>query len=309
MSMMMLTAGAVHSIHQLGTSLAMFQADKIDSGNAKTLTTFVIIAAVALASQAIAICGIVFVVFKLRAELMSHVGEIKGKIMPLIEKSNALVTDLTPQVKDITAKTNALIGDLSPKVSDITAKVQVLVADLSPKIVGITEKVHAISGHVEEMSGMAKDKVLAFGPTITAANDTVKQTNETVRATIMDANTKTRAQVDRVNGLVTGAIDATVRISKAIEHGITQPAREVSGFVNGAKTTLEHLAKRYGGVVSVEGLSSLFGFGKKKATPSPYTPPGQAVRTPVAPRSPEAMGSSDTRLPSAFGSTKRDMDL
>ena len=105
------------------------------------------------------------------------------------------------------------------------------------------------------------------------ADVTVKQANETVRT----ANVKTREQVDRVNGMVTSALDATERFGKALQHGITQPGREIAGFVNGAKSTIDHLmtSSQTGvstGVASlVSKVSSLFA---KKVNPVP----GQAGR-------------------------------
>ena len=307
-------------------SLMFFQAqDSINSGNSKLLMIFIGLAAFALLVQAAAVVGVAVGLLKAKNVALKDLAEIKAKVMPFIDKSHGLVTDLTPQVKEITAKTNALIGDLTPTVKDITVKVQTLVADLSPQIVGITTKVHNIAGHVEEISSMAKDKVAEFGPTISAANDTVKQTNETVRATLMDANDKTRAQVDRVNGMITGVLDSTVKFGKAVEHAVTQPAREVSGMVSGAKTTLEHLAKRYGGAINLGSLASVSdyaknafsGLFKKKPAPAartapkaePYVPTQQpTVHTPVDVRVPERMGEST--LPAAFGSTvKRDLDL
>ena len=271
-------------------SLLFFQAqDSINSGNSKLLMIFVGLAAFALLVQAVAVVGVAIGGMKAQKALLMHVEEIKAKLMPFIANSHGLVTDLTPQIKEITAKTNTLIGDVSPHVKDITVKVQALVADLSPQIVGITTKVHSITGHVEEISSMAKDKVAEFGPTISAANETVKQTNETVRATIQDANDKTRAQVDRVNGMVTGVLDTTVKIAKAVEHGITQPGREVAGFVSGAKTTVEHLYKRYSGMVNLSSLAGMvnfsslaekIGLGKKKPTYARATPmpPAQEAR-------------------------------
>lgn len=302
----LLTGKSALAIH----SLAMFQAqDSINSGNSKLLMIFVGLVAFALLVQAAVMVALAVGGAKAQKAVMADIAEVKAKLMPIIEKSHGLVTDLTPQIKEITAKTNTLIGDVSPHVVQITAKVQTLVADLSPEIVGITRKVHAISGHVEEISVMAKDKVLEFGPTISAANETAAQANQTVRATIMDANEKTRAQVERVNGMISSVLDSTVKVARAVEYGVTQPVREVSGFVSGAKVTLEQLTKKYGGMINLSSLTSLFGAGKTKKTPSPYGPPKTSPVTHVAPHSPEAMGSTSLGLPSAFGSTRRDLDL
>lgn len=191
------------------SSLAAFQAqDVINSGNAKLLEVFIAIAAIALLAQAIVVVGIGIGAFKVYKLVNGHIGELRAKAMPIIEKSQALVEQLTPQIHEITAKVNN------------------------------------ITGHVEEIVGMAKDKALEFSPTISAANLTVAAANETVR----DANLKTREQVTRVNGMISGALDATVRLGHAIEHGITQPGREIAGVLSGVKaglSTLTHAARGF----------------------------------------------------------------
>jgi hypothetical protein len=191
-------------------ALAFFQAqDSINSGNSKTLLAFVIIAALALAVQAIVVLAVGLAMLKARTELLSHVSELKGKAIPLIEKSHALVIDLTPQIKEITAKVNT------------------------------------ITGHVETISGIVETKATEIAPTVTAANETVLAANETVR----DANLKTRAQISRVNGMVSSALDATVRLGVAIEQGIAKPGREVAGVIAGLKAGLDTLlsgAKAFG---------------------------------------------------------------
>ena len=268
-AVIMVAGKSVLAIH----TLAMFQAqDSINSGNSKLLMIFVGLVAFALLVQAMVMVALAVGVGKAQKTIMADIAELKAKAMPFIANTHDLVNELGPKVKEITAKTSGLITDLTPHVKDITAKVQTLVADLSPEIVGITQKVHSITGRVEEISTMAKDKVFEFGPTISAANETASQANQAVRATILDANEKTRGQVDRVNTMITGALNTTERMIKAVEYGITLPAREVSGFVSGAKSTIEHLAKTYGGKISFSGLASMVGLGgKKKEAPGPIT--------------------------------------
>lgn len=195
-------------VAQLHTSavlqnLAAFQTqDVISSGNAKLLEFFVAVAAIALLTQAIVVLAVGIGAFKAYKMVNGQIAELKAKAMPLIEKSHALVEQLTPQIHEITAKVNN------------------------------------ITGHVEEIAAMAKDKALEFSPTISAANQTVAAASETVR----EANLKTREQVARVNGMISGALDATVRLGLAIEHGISVPGREIAGVLNGVKGGFSTLA-------------------------------------------------------------------
>jgi hypothetical protein len=218
--------GAVSSAR--GVSLAMWQAqDAISSGHTVLLEVFIGLVALAMVVQAAVVVWAAVAAMKAQKVIMGHVLEIKGKVMPLVEKSHALVVELTPEVKEITTK-----------VRDITQKVDVITA------------------HVEEIAGLAKDKAVEFSPTISKANMTFAEATDTAR----DVNQKTRAQVSRVNGMVTSTLDATAALGRAIQHGISVPGREIAGLVSGAKAMLE----------SLRGSAKGFGSGARPG-PSTYT--------------------------------------
>ena len=187
--------------HTLSVLAVLQEQDSINSGNSKLLLVFVAVAAIALLAQAVVVAGIGFVVYKAQKAVLDHIGEIKGKAYPLIEKSQELITDLRPKINEI------------------------------------TEKVNVITGHVEHIAALAKEKAEEFSPTISAANQTVASANETVA----EANRKTRAQINRVDGMISSALDATVRLGTAIEHGITRPGREIAGIVTGLRVGLDTL--------------------------------------------------------------------
>ena len=169
--------------------------DSLSGQTTRLLMIFIGIAAFALLAQAFVMLGMAIGASKTQKKLLGLVEEMKEKLLPLIDKSHVLVTDLTPQIKDITARAQT------------------------------------ITGHVEEISGVVRDKVNEFGPTISAANVTINEANETVRA----ANRRTQEQVGRVNGMVTDVLDATSQLGRAIQNGITTPVREVSSIVEGLK--------------------------------------------------------------------------
>ena len=198
--LMSIVAGQIASKSVI--ALAAFQAqDSINSGNSKLLMFFIGIAALALLAQAAVVVFVGVGLMKVQQEVMKQFIEIKGKAMPLIATSHSLVSDLTPQIKDI------------------------------------SRKINMITEHVESIAALAKDKAEEFSPTLSAANMTVYHATETVN----DANRKTRAQVSRVNGMVTSALDATARLGVAIEKGITVPGREVAGVLSGLKVGLDTL--------------------------------------------------------------------
>jgi len=77
------------------------------------------------------------------------------------------------------------------------------------------------------------------------------ETSHTIRSkaqefdvTASDLNQKTRAQVARVDGIVTSVLDTTSDISETVQRGIRIPLREVSGLMNGLKAGLDVLVGR-----------------------------------------------------------------
>jgi methyl-accepting chemotaxis protein len=194
---------------------AMWQTQEtIGSGDGHWLMIFAGIAAFALLGQSLVLVGGALVALKLQKDLSGEIAQLKAKLMglvdtrvvPLMDKSDALITDLTPQLKEITAK------------------------------------VATLSANVEQISELVHEKLVEFGPTISAVNHTLHDANETARAaneTAKEVNLKARQQVVRVNGMVTGVLDATTQVGKSIQHSINVPVREVAGIVDGVKVAVK----------------------------------------------------------------------
>lgn len=104
-----------------------------------------------------------------------------------------------------------------------------------------TPKMKIITENLVETSHMVRSKAQDFD------------------VTMSEANSKTRAQVARVDGIVTSVLDTTVGIADSIQRGIKAPIREVSGVVNGLKAGLDVLLGR------VKGFSGGTGSGGSKA--------------------------------------------
>ena len=174
---------------------AVLLQDTLGAGTTRLLMIFVGIAAFALFAQALVMLGMAIGAAKTQKKILGHIETINGKLLPLLDKSNVLVTDMTPQIKEIAARTQV------------------------------------ITGHVEAISAAVREKVNEFGPTITAANQTLNEATVTAR----DANARTREQVHRVDGVVSSVLDAAAELGRAIENGIRTPVREVSSIVEGVK--------------------------------------------------------------------------
>lgn len=117
-------------------------------------------------------------------------------------------------------------------LEDARAKAMPLISDAHEMIRDLTPKMKVISENLVETSHMVRGKARDFD--VTAG----------------EINIKTRAQVERVNGIVTSVLNTTTEITETIQRGIKVPLREVSGLVNGLKAGLDVLvgrAKGFGG--------------------------------------------------------------
>lgn len=179
-------------------SAVMWQ-DSLGSGQTHWLMIFVGLVAFAMLVQAGVMVAMAFIAFKVKTDLTDQLEEMKAKVFPLVAKSQELMLELTPKINDIASKTAA------------------------------------ISANAENISAMVKDKLVEFGPTLTAANQTLLGANQTARI----VNQKAQEQVSRVSDMVSGVLDATAEAGKAIQRGINVPVREVSGLLGGVKAGLK----------------------------------------------------------------------
>jgi len=208
-----LAGSMAHTLPNPLSSLLAFQAETITSAQFRLLVIFVGIAAFSLLFVALVILVAILGAVKSQKELGGEIRKFRDEASLLINKSHDLVVELTPQVRQITTK------------------------------------VETITAHVEHLAALVHEKADEISPTITAANQTVLEANATVRdtvrtahATVQDANRKTRAQISRVDGMITGALNGAVRLGVAIEQGIAKPGREVAGVVAGLKAGFDVFA-------------------------------------------------------------------
>ena len=251
----------------MGTSMlavALWQGqDSMSSSDGHLLTIFVGIAAFSLLILVLVVVGgliaLAVAAMKAKREVQQYARSLEGKVMPIINdkvvpligKTNEFVTEMKPKVLEITAKvapliekTTEIVTELKPKIMVVADKIAPLVdhtteivTELRPKVMEITDKLTVITGHVEGMSELVHHKLVEFEPTISAAKETLDETNQTVK----DANKRTHEQVERVNDMVSGVLDATVKAGKNIRRTVTQPGREVAGLVEGIRVAFTTL--------------------------------------------------------------------
>ncbi|WP_433963769.1 hypothetical protein [Tunturiibacter gelidiferens] len=109
---------------------------------------------------------------------------------------------------------------------EIRAKVMPLMESSHSFIQDTAPKVKIITENLVETSHVLRAKATEFD------------------ATASDLNSKTRAQMARVDGMVTSVLNTTSDISETVQRGIKVPLREVSGLVNGLKAGLDVLVGR-----------------------------------------------------------------
>ena len=192
-----------------------------------------------------------------------------SKITKLVKTTEAKAQPLIGKGQEIAGHVNEIISDLKPKIASISA-------DLQPKIASVTSD-------VQHISGVVRSKVDEAGQTFTRVNETVQGYNETAK----DVNSKTKAQVQRVNGMVSDALTTTEHVSKQIQHGIRVPVEKVASWVTAAKIGIEHLSETLGARIPFlrhdpGPKARAAGAGPVRTTPAS---PGQGVTTsaPVIP--------------------------
>jgi hypothetical protein len=109
---------------------------------------------------------------------------------------------------------------------EVRVKAMPLIHDAHEMLRDLTPKLKVITENLTETSHMVRGKVQDFDVTAT------------------DINAKTRAQVARVDGIVTSVLNSTSEVTGTIQRGIKVPLLEISGVVNGLKAGLDVLVGR-----------------------------------------------------------------
>lgn len=100
-------------------------------------------------------------------------------------------------------------------------------------------------------------------PKLRIITDNVLETSHIVRAkaqefdaTLSDMNQKTRAQVNRVDGMVSTVLTRTASIAETIHDGIRVPVKQVAGMVAGLRAGLDVLVNKARGIGGYRGTDA-----------------------------------------------------
>jgi len=116
------------------------------------------------------------------------------------------------------------------------------------RVLVIAEEIHK---RALPVLAMAEDLSRETVPKVKVITDNLLQTSHVVRAkaeefdaTLADANLRAKAQVARVDRMVSTGLTATGALAEMIHQSIRKPVIEISGIVNGFKAGIEVLTSR-----------------------------------------------------------------
>jgi methyl-accepting chemotaxis protein len=107
-----------------------------------------------------------------------------------------------------------------------------------------------------EMLQDARPKVKVITENLLETSHVVRSKAQEFDVTAGDVNSRTRAQVARVDGMVTSVLNTTSEITDNLQKAIKVPVREFNGLVNGLKAGIDVLVGRYKGRPSTDGVSN-----------------------------------------------------
>lgn len=115
----------------------------------------------------------------------------------------------------------------------------------------VMEMVEELRSKMLPLIDKSRDLVDEAGPKVKVIAENLAHTSHLVRnrvtefdATMSEANLKTRAQVARVDGMVTSVLNTTSDVAEMFQRAVKVPAREFSGLMNGLKAGLDVLLGR-----------------------------------------------------------------
>lgn len=93
-------------------------------------------------------------------------------------------------------------------------------------------------------------KLMTLAENMVETSNLVRKQAQEFDTTLTDVNIRTRAQAAKADEVVSTALKGTAEILAAVQHGISVPVRELTGWVNGLKAGLDVLvgrSKNFGG--------------------------------------------------------------
>ncbi len=144
------------------------------------------------------------------------------------------------------------LGALAFAAAKLFKQLAQLTQEAKGKVYPILESVRDISAKGQEIVEVAKNVVIDTEPKIKRITTNIADTSDVYRAKvaqvdllITDTTDKARRQSDRVDEMVTNVVTRTGDIASHVGNAIMSPVRQISGLVDGAKTSIESLIHQF----------------------------------------------------------------
>lgn len=124
-----------------------------------------------------------------------------------------------------------------------------IVDDMRTKMIPMVESTH-------EMLQDARPKVKVITENLVETSYIVRSKAQEFDVTAGEVNSRARAQIARVDGMVTSVLNATSEITDNLQKAVKVPVREFNGLVNGLKAGIDVLVGRARGRNSSDGGSN-----------------------------------------------------
>jgi hypothetical protein len=200
------------------TGLAMWQApDVINSGHAIWLEVFIAVAAIALLAQAVVVVAAAVLAMKAQKAITGHVLEIKAKAMPLMEKSQSLLEELSPKIASITAN-----------VEHISTVIREKVEEFEPTVSAMNVTVQEANATVRDVNAKTLAQVQRVNGMVTSVLSATSELGEKIHEGI-------RVPVREISGIVSGVkagIDSLMSRGRGFGAGV-----RTQGFRSGSVKT------------------------------------------------------------------------
>src|ERR1700734_2228595 len=147
---------------------------------------FIAATTAAVVLQALILVALYFAVRKTAAKLQGEVAELKGKSLPVIQSTEALLIELLP-------KTAKLVDNLM----ELRPKVQLVVSNLAETTASVRAEVQRVDATVSDVVDRARLQVIRADEMLTRTFDRVEHTSDVVAKTVV-------SPVRQVSGIVRG---------------------------------------------------------------------------------------------------------
>jgi uncharacterized protein YoxC len=172
------------------------------------LLVFVGITAASFAVQAIVAIVLFACVNKAAKSLHEQIDDLRNSVVPAAQNARLVIERIGPVVDRI----GPIIDRISPRIDPVADDISKIAANVKSASDDFVEIAHKF-----------------------------RKESEDVQASAADMMERVRHQTVRVDGMVTGVLDAADKAGDFVQRAVTAPARQLAGVLAAAKAVVESL--------------------------------------------------------------------